>query len=236
MAQHGDLEADLDAQQTQEASQLQREPLLQESAEDTLPEVDLRSSSSPSVHQSEIPKRQPTLKTKFLRRIVITVASWTLGLILSLSHHILNSQLSGRPAKHQLWTTNAGSAFAFASKTALGVSLGSACSSLFWSSVRQQQGVPVRAIDGALSVLHQPMAFTNLPMIRALPALSATALISWIVPLSAIFTPGTLNVVTREVRAEMDCRVPVVNLTLFNTGAGSSPFSLYWSQFGGECL
>ncbi|OAP59533.1 hypothetical protein AYL99_06831 [Fonsecaea erecta] len=142
-----------------------------------------------------------TLSSTRRRRIhwrapTLMASSFIAALIGAVSHHILYSCVDGRAITfdfEQQVVTSAGSALAFVVKVLLATSSSIAFTQCMWSSMRSQC-VEVRSMDSLFSVLGNPFVLLDLRFWLGHPILTLTAATTWLVPLSAIFTPATISV------------------------------------------
>jgi hypothetical protein len=125
----------------------------------------------------------------------IMLSLFGVGIAAAIFQHCFYSYINGRQIDDvpitQTWVIQAGNVFAFLFKATLVAAVGAAFCQRFWFSVRRQ-AIRVRTIDVIFGVLQNPVEFINTDFPRETKMLFAFAALSWILPLSAIFSPGAL--------------------------------------------
>ncbi|EXJ76753.1 uncharacterized protein A1O5_01261 [Cladophialophora psammophila CBS 110553] len=124
------------------------------------------------------------------------VLSFIAAIVSAIVHHILYSSLNGRSVTYdfeQQLVTSAGTALAFFVKVLLAVSSALAFTQCLWFSLRSRS-VKIRTMDSIFGVLGNPLEFLDLRFWLGHPVLFLTAATTWLIPLSAIFTPATISV------------------------------------------
>jgi hypothetical protein len=118
-----------------------------------------------------------------------------LGLLVAICQHQFYASLDGRQLQEyfieQIWVIRIGTALAFLFKASLVASLGIAFCQSSWFYF-QQEPITVDGIDAIFGVLRDPTRFFMKEMLLNTRVLSLMALISWCLPLSAIFAPASL--------------------------------------------
>lgn len=118
-----------------------------------------------------------------------------LGLLSAIAQHSLFSSVNGRPPQQvaipQDWVIRTGTALAFLFKMSLVASVGIAFCQRSWYSF-QHQAITIRGIDAIFGILRDPFQFFVGDMLK-IKVLSLLAFISWLLPLSAIFSPASLT-------------------------------------------
>jgi hypothetical protein len=104
----------------------------------------------------------------------------------------LNDQIVDDVAISQAWAIRVGNGFAFLFKTTLVAAIAIAFCQRFWYSVRQK-AVRIGSLDAMFSVLGDPLQFLNRDLLSKTKLLCAVAAVAWVVPISAIFSPGALT-------------------------------------------
>ncbi|PKX88316.1 uncharacterized protein P174DRAFT_465245 [Aspergillus novofumigatus IBT 16806] len=120
------------------------------------------------------------------------------GAMLSMGHHFYYRSLDGgrvASREEQTWAIRIGTGFAFLIKSCL-------ASAETWATLRRKSHVCRR---------DSPLALLTLDLWVYAKTLTVLAIVSWLIPLTAIVTPATLNVVTYPARDEIERLVPNVN-------------------------
>ena len=119
-----------------------------------------------------------------------------IGALTALAQHFFYSYVDGRPPQQvpiqQIWVIRTGTALAFLFKTSLVASIGIAFCQRSWFSF-QRDAISVDGIDAVFGVLRDPLKFFVSDMLLRTKVLTLLALISWFLPLSAIFSPASLT-------------------------------------------
>ncbi|KAF3401870.1 hypothetical protein F1880_009736 [Penicillium rolfsii] len=139
----------------------------------------------------------------------------TCGAMLSVGHHLYYQSLDNTrvySVDQQTWAIRIGTGFAFLNKTFLVASVGIAAAQEIWATLRRKS-VKLRGIDGMFAVLNNPLAFFIPDLWLYAKTLTLLAIISWLIPLSAIITPATLSVHLLTTTNTTQVRVPTVNFT-----------------------
>jgi hypothetical protein len=92
----------------------------------------------------------------------------------------------------QSWVIRIGTAFAFLFKASLVPAVGIAFYQRFWYSARSS-ALQVQSIDAMFGVLGNPLHFFNSELLLKTKALFVMAVIVWILPIAAIFSPGAMT-------------------------------------------
>ncbi|KAH0841142.1 hypothetical protein AYO21_11437 [Fonsecaea monophora] len=130
------------------------------------------------------------------RAPTLMVASFITALIGAVSHHVLYLCVDGRAITfdvEQQVVTSAGLVLAFLVKVLLAISSSIAFTQCLWCTLRLHS-VDVRSMDSLFGVLGNPFELLNLRFWFGHPVLTLTAATTWLIPLSAIFTPATISV------------------------------------------
>lgn len=124
---------------------------------------------------------------------------WVVGAVLAIGHHLFNSWANGRPVGSspsipQVWMFRVGTAFAFAFQTILAACLGFVICQLLWFTTRRNF-LSIDDINTLYLVERRDIVstiFSN--AIRRAPLLVAVTLLSFLLPIAAVFTPASLSV------------------------------------------
>ncbi|KAK3331690.1 hypothetical protein B0T19DRAFT_472732 [Cercophora scortea] len=136
------------------------------------------------------------------------------GIGCAAGHHCINSYWDGRPVPDestQRWINRLGTAFAFLVKTALSLASGYAYIQYFWLVVRKRP-FRLEGLDSLTSVLHDLSAMLQVGLWISVPGLTLIAIGTWLLPLVAVITPGTLTVSTQIVTSSMATTPPQLDL------------------------
>jgi len=111
-------------------------------------------------------------------------------------HHIfylsLDSQEVSEVVILQSWVIRIGTAFAFLFKTSLVAAVGIAFCQRFWYSARRSS-LQIQSLDAIFAILSNPVKFLDADFILRTKLLFFMAAIAWLLPIAAIFSPGTLT-------------------------------------------
>ncbi|KAF4178548.1 hypothetical protein CNMCM8927_002918 [Aspergillus lentulus] len=135
------------------------------------------------------------------------------GAMLSMGHHLYYESLDGRRVasrEQQTWAIRIGTGFAFLIKSCLVSAVGLAAVQETWATLRRKS-VRLSGIDSMFAVRDSPLAFLTLDLWLYAKTLTVLAIVAWLIPLTAIVTPATLNVVTYPARDKIERLVPNVN-------------------------
>ncbi|KIW89847.1 uncharacterized protein Z519_09276 [Cladophialophora bantiana CBS 173.52] len=118
------------------------------------------------------------------------------GVVLMTSHHAFYQSLSRQPADNallQLWAIRAGTALAFLSKLCLAIGTGVAYDQWMWVNLHSKPH-EMGSLDSMFAILGNAFEFLAVRIWWRRPVLAFLAAMTWLLPLSAIITPGTLSV------------------------------------------
>ncbi|KAL2426713.1 hypothetical protein ABEF95_012020 [Exophiala dermatitidis] len=118
------------------------------------------------------------------------------AVVLMALHHTLYQTVDGQPATAaviQSWVNRAGTALAFVSKLCLAIGTGVAYDQWMWVDLHSKPH-QVRSLDTMFSILQNAFGFLHLRLWSMRPALAFLAAVTWLLPIAAIFTPGTISV------------------------------------------
>jgi hypothetical protein len=126
----------------------------------------------------------------------VMILFFAVGVLAAVSQHIFYDYLNGKQSENvpirQSWAIQVGNGLAFLFKTSLVAAVGVAYCQRFWFSVRQK-AISIRTIDAIFGILQNPTHFVNKELVLKLKLLSLLAAICWLLPISAIFSPGALT-------------------------------------------
>jgi hypothetical protein len=119
-----------------------------------------------------------------------------IGIVAAIGHHKFYEYLDGQPVDEvsltQTWVIRIGNAFAFLFKSSFVAAIGNVFCQAFWFAIRRK-AIRVGGIDAVFTVLQDPLQFFNTELLFRTKRLVILAAISWILPISAIFSPGALT-------------------------------------------
>lgn len=119
----------------------------------------------------------------------------SIGLLTAIGHHRFYSYLNNRQVEDsvpQAWAIRIGNAFAYLFKTALVASVAVAYAQGFWFFVRRKS-LAIGSLDKYFGVLYNPLSFFNTDLLQQTTLLFGLAMVSWLLPLAAVLSPGTLT-------------------------------------------
>ncbi|CAG8416426.1 unnamed protein product [Penicillium salamii] len=161
------------------------------------------------------------------RSPTLMVGLFLCGLALSVGHHIYYKSYDNtlvQSAEQQTWTVRIGTGFAFLVKTLLVAAIGIAAVQQMWATLRKKS-VNIRGIDAMFSILSDPLAFFVPDMWICAKTLTLLAIVSWLIPLTALITPATLSVHLKTTSTTTQMNVPTVKFT--------RDFWTNWAFYGG---
>lgn len=124
------------------------------------------------------------------------VLLFILGTGSAAAHHFYYSTLHDTAAgggSRQQWVIQIGTGLAFLSRSTLASVIGISRTQWIWTTLRKRF-ISVAGIDALFGVTLDPTYFTNLDMIRRAKLATLMAVFIWILPITAILTPGTISV------------------------------------------
>ncbi|KAG8952475.1 hypothetical protein FRC04_004535 [Tulasnella sp. 424] len=138
--------------------------------------------------------------------------------VLAVGHHLFNSWADGLPIDSgtripQVWVLRIGTGFAFAFQTVLAASLSFVICQLLWFSARRKY-LTVQDLNKLYHVERRDIISTiwsNAVMHG--PLLVGAALLSFMLPIAAVFTPGSLGVRTAVDPEDAPCVIFAGNLS-----------------------
>lgn len=118
------------------------------------------------------------------------------GLLAAFAQHCFYSYINGLQPEDffldQSWVIRVGAALAYLVKTSLVTTVSVAFVHASWGLFRRR-AYSVRGIDAIFGVLMNPLKFLNQDLLLRAKTLYLLALISWLLPLIAIFAPAALT-------------------------------------------
>jgi len=128
--------------------------------------------------------------------VALMILLFLISLLTAHAQHFFYSHVDGRSPQQvsiqQIWVIRIGTALAFLFKTSLVASIGIVFCQRSWYSF-QRNAISVDTIDAIFGVLQDPLKFFVTDMLLRTKVLALLALISWLLPLSAIFSPASLT-------------------------------------------
>lgn len=120
-----------------------------------------------------------------------------LGVLIAISHHLfysyLNTRATATAVVGQTWAIRIGNSFSYLFKTALVAVISVVYAQSFWFIVRRT-AFEIGTLDDLFTLLNNPLGFYNRPSLYGRASLLfALAIVSWLVPISALFAPGALT-------------------------------------------
>ena len=119
-----------------------------------------------------------------------------IGLLAAIGQDRFYTFLNGKGTEDvaitQAWAIRVGTAFAFLFKTVLVAVVAKAFCLGFWFTIRRD-AIRVGTIDAVSNVLGNPFLVFNYELLTKRSSLVFLAVIAWLIPLCAVFSPGTLT-------------------------------------------
>jgi hypothetical protein len=148
--------------------------------------------TAPSDEQTETHFTHPHYRSTY----AIMFGFLLLGLLAAIGHHCFylyldTLEIDGAPLP-QKWVIRVGNAFAFLFKLSLAAAIAISYSQGFWYFVRRKS-FQISSLNAMFGVLYNPVLFLNPSLLRKTSLLFGLALVSWLLPISAVFSPGTLT-------------------------------------------
>ncbi|KIO27290.1 hypothetical protein M407DRAFT_23468 [Tulasnella calospora MUT 4182] len=162
---------------------------------------------------------KPTGSFAALEPIVRPAIYFLIGIILAFGHHQFNTWAEGRtvgtnPSIPQEWVFRIGTAFAIAFQTILASSLAFVTCQLLWFYTRRQH-MSMIDINTLYQVERRDLAATVLSdAIFRSPLLVTATLLSFLLPITAVFTPASLGVTTSSFDVLRPCQVSAANFSV----------------------
>ncbi|OCK83676.1 hypothetical protein K432DRAFT_401814 [Lepidopterella palustris CBS 459.81] len=122
----------------------------------------------------------------------VIVVLFVAGVMGAVGHHLFYQHLDGKPAEDQLKMIRYGTALAFFTKATLVGSVVMCYRQRIWHTFRKR-AMTIHAIDGLFSATEDPTQFINMEMVRNAKLASFMAVASWLIPIAAVLSPGSLT-------------------------------------------
>jgi hypothetical protein len=135
-----------------------------------------------------------------------------LGILGALAHHWFYTSLNGKDATEQRRQIEYGTALAFFTRTTLVGSVVLCYKQRIWHIFRQK-AVSLDTIDALYAVTEDPTLFRNWEMIRRSKLSTLMAVASWLMPIAAVLSPGTLITQSAVLTNTTTCLAPTLNFT-----------------------
>ncbi|KAH8670423.1 hypothetical protein BGZ60DRAFT_450516 [Tricladium varicosporioides] len=147
--------------------------------------------------------------SKYWWKPIVWMLVWILlGILGGLGHHFGYQSLHRQPQAvfSQTWIHGLGTGAAFLVKSSFTLSILIALQEVLWFSFRQR-AMKVSLLDKLFTLTSNPLCFGPSVLMNA-PLATTLAAFAWIVPLSAILSPGSLTVTSLVLRNASTCMVP----------------------------
>lgn len=132
-----------------------------------------------------------------------------LGLVSAAAHHVFYQQLHGKTVgdedqqRRVFWI---GSSLGFLAKVSFTAVLAISRTQWVWATLRKKS-MTLGGIDALFGVSSDPTFFANLNMLRRAKFATLMAIMMWVLPLTAILSPGTISVKTMLQTSTLPCTV-----------------------------
>jgi hypothetical protein len=137
----------------------------------------------------------PELRTSIFKWLIMPFL-FLLGLLAALAQHLFYSYIDGLSPEEfiveQKWVIRIGTALAYLFKTSLVATTAVVFYHRSWYSFRRQ-AMSVRGLDAVFGVFENPFWFLTWEMLVKTKVAALLALMSWLLPLTAIFSPASLT-------------------------------------------
>lgn len=121
---------------------------------------------------------------------------YTFAILAAATQHFFYTALNGREIDtfflSQVSVSRVTTALIFLFKMCIVAAVGIAYTHAFWNRVRGS-AIAVKGLDSMLGVLKNPFQFLNSDILFRAKVLFIVAIVSWTLPLAAIFVPGALT-------------------------------------------
>ncbi|KAF2492195.1 hypothetical protein BU16DRAFT_514951 [Lophium mytilinum] len=114
------------------------------------------------------------------------------GVMGAVGHHLFYMHLNGRPAENQLKMVRYGTALAFFTKAMLVGTVVLSYRQRIWHTFRKK-AMTISAIDSLFSATEDPTKFRSFEMVRNAKLATLMAIASWLIPIAAVLSPGSLT-------------------------------------------
>ncbi|KAL4773036.1 hypothetical protein BDW60DRAFT_206790 [Aspergillus nidulans var. acristatus] len=119
-----------------------------------------------------------------------------IGLFLAVVYHLYYQSLNNtviHTKSQQTWANRIGTGLAFLIKTFLAAAVGIVCTQVLWWSLRSRS-IEVSTLDSLFDLCNNILSFLN-PLVWVCGyQLAILSLITWLIPIIAVFTPSALSV------------------------------------------
>lgn len=126
----------------------------------------------------------------------ILLVCWTAALVVAIAQHLFYTHINQRAVDQfiipQAWVIRIGNACAFLFKTTLAATVGIAYAQRVWYAVHNH-AVEIGTLDTMVDGRSNPFIFLKPSLFRNATLLILVAIISWLLPFSAILAPGALT-------------------------------------------
>ncbi|CAG8959003.1 hypothetical protein HYFRA_00012162 [Hymenoscyphus fraxineus] len=132
-----------------------------------------------------------------------------LGIAAGLGHHFGYQSLHRQPQEilSQTWSHNLGLGAAFFVKTCFTLAVLASLQEVLWFTFRQK-AIKIALMDKLFTLTSNPLSFGSGAFIHA-PLATSLAAAAWIIPISAILSPGSLTVGPLILHNDTTCVVPI---------------------------
>jgi len=142
-------------------------------------------------------KKRPLLcPVEWIKLFFVMILLLVIGVLAALCQHAFYSHLDGQqPERYfipQIWVIRIGITLAFLFKMSLVAAVGNAYVQQSWYSF-QRNAMTVDGIDAVFGILQDPRKFLVMDMVLRTRILALMAFVSWLIPLSAIFSTASLT-------------------------------------------
>jgi hypothetical protein len=118
------------------------------------------------------------------------------GGLTAIGHHLFYSYLNNKEVDQagvgQTWAIRTGTAFAYLFKTTLVAAIAVVYAQCFWFIVRRNF-FEIGSLDDFFALLTNPLLFYHRSLYGKASLLFGLAMVSWLLPISAVFAPGALT-------------------------------------------
>jgi hypothetical protein len=160
----------------------------------------------------------------------------TVGIILTVLHHILYRKLNRRPVgspgefASQGVITALGNLIAYSARVALAAVIGNVFVQLLWSHLRRQS-CSIKQINGLVACSQSPFSPSSIPAwLPSTFVLAFVAVLATLMAAISIFAPGALTVMSSDTALSEPCTVSAPNLGNGNLASAGNEFGNPISQ------
>jgi hypothetical protein len=151
---------------------------------------------SPQVEDVPAPTASDNSSSAKWRTPALMVGLLVLATTTAIGHHFFYNYLNLKQVAYvsipQTWVIRVGNGFAFLFKSLLVAAVGIAFYQRFWYSAGRES-LQLQSVDAIFGVLKNPFKFFNADLVLRTKVLFILALIAWLLPITAIFAPGSLT-------------------------------------------